>query len=151
MADTPGSKVARDLFSPAVSDDPHPAYRRMREGCPVARAEIGGAPMVVVSRFDDVCWAFRNPEIFTSAGGNGNLGEQPLIPLEVDPLSTRSTAACSSPEFVPREIAKLEPEVRRIVSGLIDAVAFRVLRLPPGDRHTAALGDLSGADGVAGR
>lgn len=125
MADTPGSKVASELFSPAVADDPHPAYRRMREGCPVARADMSGAPMVVVSRFDDVSWAFRNPDIFTSAGGQGNLGEQPLIPLEVDPPQHTKYRRLLSPEFVPREIAKLEPEVRRIVSGLIAGVAAR--------------------------
>lgn len=125
MTDTPESRVASDLFSSAVADDPHPAYRRMREGCPVARADISGAPMVVVSRLDDVNWAFRNPGIFTSAGGNGNLGEQPLIPLEFDPPQHTKYRRLLSPEFVPREIAKLEPEMRRIVSGLIDAVASR--------------------------
>jgi cytochrome P450 len=81
--------------------------------------------MVVVSRYEDVCWAFRHPEVFTSAGGNGNLGEQPLIPLELDPPEHTKYRRLLSPEFVPREIAKLEPEVRRIVRGLIDGVATR--------------------------
>jgi len=81
--------------------------------------------MVAVSRYDDVCWAFRYPEVFTSAGGNSNLGEQPLIPLEVDPPQHTRYRRLLSPEFVPREIAKLEPAGRRIVRGLINAVASR--------------------------
>ena len=125
MTEEPATRVANALFSPAVADDPHPAYGRMREECPVARATISGAPMVVVSRYEDVCWAFRHPEVFTSAGNQGNLGEQALIPLEFDPPQHTKYRRLLTPEFVPREIAKLEPEVRRIVRGLIDEVAVR--------------------------
>ncbi|HEY6623780.1 MAG TPA: cytochrome P450 [Acidimicrobiales bacterium] len=125
MTEEPATRVANALFSPAVADDPHPAYGRMREECPVARADISGAPMVVVSGYEDVCWAFRHPEVFTSAGNQGNLGEQALIPLEFDPPQHTKYRRLLSPEFVPREIGKLEPEVRRIVRGLIEAVAVR--------------------------
>lgn len=71
------------LFAPAVADDPHPTYAAMRAGCPVARGDLAGAPVALVSRYDDVHWALRHPEHFSSAGGVLGIGEQPLIPLEL--------------------------------------------------------------------
>ncbi len=125
MTDVFDSDAAAALFSPAVADDPHPTYRRIRNSCPVARTSLGDHPVAVITRYEDVNWALRHPEFFTSAGGSLNLGEQPLIPLEFDPPEHTKYRRLLSPEFVPREITKLEPEVRRIVRGLIDQVAPR--------------------------
>jgi cytochrome P450 len=119
------SDVADSLFSPSVADDPHATYRRIRQECPVARAQMGDSAVAVISRYEDVCWALRHPEHFTSAGGSLNLGEQPLIPLEFDPPQHTKYRRLLSPQFVPREIQRLEPEVRRIVRGLLDGVAPR--------------------------
>jgi cytochrome P450 len=125
MTDVSDPDVASALFSPGVADDPHPAYREIRTSCPVARTAMGDLAVVLISRYEDVNWALRHPEYFTSAGGNLNLGEQPLIPLEFDPPQHTAYRRLLSPEFVPREITKLEPDVRRIVRGLIDDVAGR--------------------------
>ncbi|HZJ27970.1 MAG TPA: cytochrome P450 [Acidimicrobiia bacterium] len=123
MSDTNGSDVAGELFSPHVADDPHPAYRQLRNECPVARGEMGDNTVVLVTRYDDVWWALRHPEYFTSASGDLNLGEQPLIPLEVDPPQHSKYRRMLNPQFVPREIEKLEPEVRRVVREIIDGFA----------------------------
>lgn len=125
MTETFDSEFASALFSPDVADDPHHIYRRIRQECPVARATMGDHPVVLVSRYDDVHWALRHPEHFTSAGGSLNLGEQPLIPLEFDPPEHTKYRRLLSPQFSPREINKLEPEVRRIVRGLIEDVAAK--------------------------
>jgi cytochrome P450 len=82
-----------------------------------------GHAVVVISRYDDVNWALRHPEYFTSAGGGLGLGEQPLIPLEFDPPQHTKYRRLLSPQFVPRQVQLLEPEVRRIARGLIDEVA----------------------------
>jgi cytochrome P450 len=125
MTDTMDSDSVNSLlFSPGVADDPHPAYDRIRSECPVARTTLGeDQAVVVVSRYEDVIWALRHPDYFTSASGALNLGEQPLIPLEFDPPEHTKYRRLLSPQFVPREIQKLEPEVRRIVGELIDKVA----------------------------
>jgi cytochrome P450 len=125
MSGTVESDAADSLFAPSVADDPHSAYRRIRQECPVARTQMGDRSVVIVSRYEDVCWALRHPEYFTSAGGSLELGEQPLIPLEFDPPQHTKYRRLLSPQFVPREIQQLEPEVRRIVRGLIDNVAPR--------------------------
>ncbi len=125
MSGTAESDAADSLFAASVADDPHPAYRRIRQECPVARTQMGDRAVVIVSRYEDVCWALRHAEYFTSAGGSLDLGEQPLIPLEFDPPQHTKYRRLLSPQFVPREIQQLEPEVRRIVRGLIDNVAPR--------------------------
>lgn len=117
--------AAAALFGPTVADDPHAAYNRMRQECPVARTDVGGHATVLISRYDDLWWALRHPDHFTSEGNGLDLGEQPLIPLEVDPPAHTAYRRLLNPQFVPREIEKLEPEVRRIVGELIDGFAAR--------------------------
>jgi cytochrome P450 len=113
------------LFSPGTADDPHPAYARLRTECPVASADMGGIGVTLISRYDDVLAALRSPERFTSAAGMLGLGEQPLLPLEVDPPIHSSYRRLLNPHFVPRQIERLEPDVRRIVTELIDAFVDR--------------------------
>lgn len=125
VAATSGEEAFVRLFAPAVADDPHPTYAAMRTGCPVARGDLAGQPVALISRYDDVHWALRHPEHFTSAGGVLGLGEQPLIPLEVDPPLHTDYRRILNPHFTPRAIAALEPEVRRIVRELLDGFAER--------------------------
>lgn len=123
MTELDGTTAALHLFSPAVADDPHPAYSQLRAECPVAKGDLGGHAVVLLSRYEDVLWALRHPEVFTSAGGNLNLGEQPLLPLEVDPPQHTAYRRVLNPQFVPREIEKLEPAIRAAVRELLDAFA----------------------------
>ena len=101
MAELDGATAALKLFSPSVADDPHATYAEMRSQCPVARGDLGGHDVVLLSRYDDVLFALRHPEAFTSAGGNLNLGEQPLLPLEVDPPVHTAYRRVLNPRFVP--------------------------------------------------
>jgi cytochrome P450 len=123
VTDLDHTDVALRLFTPEVADDPHPTYADLRTHCPVAHADFGGFPVAMLSRYDDVLWALRNPDAFTSAGGNLNLGEQPLLPLEVDPPEHTAYRRVLNPQFVPREIEKLEPAVRTLVRELLDGFA----------------------------
>ena len=120
MTELDGTTAALRLFSPEVAADPHEAYAQLRNECPVARGDLGDHSVVLLSRYDDVLWALRHPEPFTSAGGNLNLGEQPLLPLEVDPPQHTAYRRILNPQFVPREIDKLEPAVRKLVGELLD-------------------------------
>ncbi|MCU1461743.1 MAG: Cytochrome [Acidimicrobiales bacterium] len=113
------------LFAPGGADDPDEIYRQLRDTCPVARQDFDGSPSVMISRYEDVMWAFRHPEHFTSAGGALNLGEQPLLPLEADPPRHTQYRRLLNPQFVPREIERLEPSVRTLVRELLDGFADR--------------------------
>ena len=46
-------------------DDPYPAFKELRENHPVFHSRE--RDLWVVSRYDDVMWALRQPEIFSSA------------------------------------------------------------------------------------
>ena len=75
-----------DLFSPGFADDPHPAYHRMQAECPVQRAPgMFGGHSVNLSRYEDVMWALRHPEVFSSKDVVNVGNDMPLIPLSVDP------------------------------------------------------------------
>ncbi|MBV8162191.1 MAG: cytochrome P450 [Acidimicrobiia bacterium] len=113
------------LFGHAVAAAPQETYDRLRRTCPVARSEFGGKGSVYISRYDDVCWALRHPEVFTSEGDAIAIGEQPLIPLQVDPPRHTQYRRFLNPRFVPREIERLEPDVRALVRTLLDGFADR--------------------------
>jgi cytochrome P450 len=115
------------LFAGTTPDDPRAVYDELRTTCPVARTQRGSAPngTVVISRYDDVWWALRHPEIFTSEGDPIGGAEQPQIPLQVDPPLHTKYRRLLNPQFVPREIEKLEPQVRALVAQLLDGFAAR--------------------------
>ncbi len=110
------------LFGPDVADDPHSTYDSLLAECPVLRGHMVGSPSALISRYEDVLFALRHPEVFSSADNVG-LGEQPMIPVEVDPPRHTAYRRVLNPRFVPREIERLAPEVRRTVTGLIDDFA----------------------------
>jgi cytochrome P450 len=60
MSGTVERDAANSLFTLSVANDPHPAYRRIRQECPVARTTMGDSSMVLISRYDDVSWALRH-------------------------------------------------------------------------------------------
>jgi cytochrome P450 len=124
MTDLDGADAALRLFTPEVADSPHTTYRQLREQCPVAKADFGGHDVVMLSRYEDVLWALRHPEAFTNETGLG-LGDQPLLPLEVDPPVHTGYRRILNPQFVPREIEKLAPDVREQVAGLIEGFVER--------------------------
>jgi cytochrome P450 len=113
------------LFAPHVALNPQEAYDTLRRQCPVARSDFAGMETIYISRYEDVTWALRHPEYFTSEGDTMELGEQPLIPLQVDPPRHTKYRRLLNPRFLPREIGRLEPDVRALVTRLIDAFADR--------------------------
>ncbi len=123
--DDPSTDAFSRLFGPGVADDPHPTYDWLRSACPVAHSDLGDRRVALLSRFDDVSWALRHPDACTSAAGDLGLGEQPLIPLEVDPPLHTKYRRILNPRFTPRAIAELEPAVRSLCRTSIDSFVDR--------------------------
>ena len=84
--DTDDTDVVIGLFEPGVADDPHAAYARLRSECPVARGDMGGMPVAMISRYEDVQWALRHPDAV-------HLGERP---------GARRTSRCCHSRSIPR-------------------------------------------------
>ena len=114
------------MFSPGFADDPIPGYRTMHEECPVTRASSAfGGHGVLLTRYEDVLWALKHPEIFSSAGVVQVGNEVPLIPLSVDPPDHAKYRRLLDPQFSPRKMAELEPEMRKLVNEVVDRFADR--------------------------
>ncbi len=111
------------LWDPETANDPREAYRRLRDECPVAStgAIVGVSTGWIVSRYEDVMAALRNPEVFSSGPDAVDVGqEQRLIPLQVDPPEHVKYRRLLDPEFSPKNMAALEPDVRKLIGSLID-------------------------------
>ena len=107
-----------------ASDDPAPAYARLRTECPVARTPgLAGDMTVWISGYDDALWALKHPEVFSSAAEAIDIGQShDLIPLQVDPPLHTKYRRFLAEWFNSRAIAPLEPEVRRLVNELLDDI-----------------------------
>ncbi len=112
------------LFSMEAAADPLTHYAIIRERCPVARTSAlvaSGPDNWLLSTYEDVMWALRHPEVFSSAPDAVDIGqEHNLIPLQVDPPEHAKYRRTLDPEFSPKRMAALEDDVRMLVGEIID-------------------------------
>ncbi len=123
MAENPNLETGVvNLFDPGAAACPQPIYRRMLAGCPVARAAVLGGP--IISRYEDVTWALRHPEIFSSAMDlQIALGtERPMIPQQIDPPEQTKYRKILDPRFSRKRMLELAPAVRADANALIDKI-----------------------------
>src|SRR5258706_2712128 len=98
----------------------------MQPECRVKRSRgLLGGHSVNVSRYEDVMWALRHPEVFSSNDVVNIGNDMPLIPLSVDPPDHRKYRRLLDPEFSPTKMAALEPESRALVNRIIDEFVAR--------------------------
>ncbi|HKJ24695.1 MAG TPA: cytochrome P450 [Myxococcota bacterium] len=111
-----------NLFSPEFAACPHAVYRALNQTMPVSRQAFGDGP--VLSRYEDVLWALRHPEIFSSEMEmQMSLGtERPMIPQQIDPPAQTKYRKILDPRFSRKRMAEIEPDVRRHANQLIDRV-----------------------------
>src|SRR5262245_57082401 len=111
------------LFHPDIARCPQAAYAELRSKCPVGRAAFTNSP--VVSRFEDVVWALRHPELFSSEMDlQMALGtERPMIPQQIDPPAQTRYRRLLDPHFSRKKMSELVPAIRAHASKLIDEFA----------------------------
>lgn len=122
----PRSRVANP-YLPSVATDPLPFYDKLRAHCPVASMEhMVELGTHIVSRYEDVRWALRHPEVFSSDLVAVDIGQdRPLIPLQIDPPEHAHYRRVIDPTLSAREVAAVEPGIRRTVAEVMDAFADR--------------------------
>lgn len=86
--------ITFDPFSEAHQVDPFPAYAALRRHAPVFRVERTGA--YAVSRYDDVSFVLRHPELFSSSAMQTTLMNNSVVP------NMGGAGASLSPEDVAR-------------------------------------------------
>jgi cytochrome P450 len=109
-----------NLFTAEFAACPQATYRDMHARCPVGRSVLDGAP--IISRYEDVMWALRHPEIFSSDMAKElALGtERPMIPQQIDPPMQTKFRKILDPQFSRRRMQVHEPELRKHANALID-------------------------------
>jgi cytochrome P450 len=114
----PVGTLGDGLLDADMNACPQPLYAAMRAHARVIPAGEGGMLLV---HHTDVVAALRDPETFSSDMEAVSLGNvRPLIPLQIDPPEHLKFRKLLDPLFAPREVARLEPEVRRLTGELID-------------------------------
>jgi cytochrome P450 len=115
-------------LAPEVQDNPYPYYKELRDKAPVAWIESMQA--WAVSRYADVDFALRNPQLFSSASWvstmQGDLND-PKFPwiIGLDPPDHTRLRKLANKGFTPRLIRALEPRVQTITQELIRAMKRR--------------------------
>ena len=110
-------------LSPETQANPYPYYASLRREHPVAWLEWLEA--WAISRYQDVDFAIRNPQLFSSAKwitqSLGDLKPVPEVPwmIELDPPNHSRLRKLVSKAFTPRTVSLLEPRVRAIAEDLL--------------------------------
>jgi len=115
-----------DLFDPRVMADPYPHYARLRDEHPLHYNER--LDHYVLSRYDDVLSATRNPKIYSSAQGltpiKNEIDQLGLAPtfIMMDPPDHSRLRRLITSAFTPETIRALEPKVRQFVGERFEAM-----------------------------
>ncbi len=113
-------------LAPEVIANPFPYYTELRNKAPVIWLEA--FQCWALSRFDDVQFALKNPQIFSSsvftAEALGDLNPVPDVPwiLDMNPPDHTRLRKLANQGFTPRLIHSLEPRIQAITQGLIETL-----------------------------
>ncbi|MGY4496714.1 cytochrome P450 [Bradyrhizobium sp. GM24.11] len=112
-------------------DDPYPTYRALRENEPVKRLPSG---TVFLTRYDDLVTTYKNTKSFSSDKkrefapkyGDTRLYEHHTTSLVFnDPPAHTRVRRLIMGALSPRAIAGMEPDIAKLVDGLLDAIAAK--------------------------
>jgi cytochrome P450 len=136
--------TSSDRFDPDLTDltlfdqgPPHETFRRLREEQPVHwnRSSAGGSSTGFwsVTRYDDIERASKDWETFSSQRRGVTIAEGAVFPaaleqfvfVMMDPPAHVKHRAIVHKVFTPRAVAAHEPEIRRVITELVDGVIER--------------------------
>ena len=121
-----GSTNALAGMDADMAANPQPTFKLLRDEMPVLSIDIGANPGVMLSRKEDVDFALRHTEIFSSNVDAVDLkNKRPMIPLQIDPPDHKKFRKLLDPIFAPRKMALMDQEVSDLVNHLIDGFIER--------------------------
>src|SRR5579871_54684 len=115
-----------NTYDPTIHDDPYPTYRMLRDEHPAYWNER--LRFWVLSRYEDVLAALRDPATFSSAGGitiDARGREFKPMMITMDPPQHTGLRNLVAKAFTPRRVAELEPRIRTIAEALLDSLVTR--------------------------
>jgi cytochrome P450 len=109
-----------------MAANPQPTFKLLRDEMPVLSIDIGPNPGVLLSRKEDIDFALRHTEIFSSNVDAVDLkNKRPMIPLQIDPPEHKKYRKLLDPIFSPRKMAAMDEQVSDLVNHLIDGFIER--------------------------
>jgi cytochrome P450 len=113
-------------MDPDMAANPQPTFKLLRDEMPVLSIDLGSGPGILLSRKEEVDFALRHPELFSSNMDAVDLkNKRPMIPLQIDPPDHKKFRKLLDPIFSPRKMALMDQEVSELVNHLIDGFIQR--------------------------
>jgi cytochrome P450 len=114
------------LHNPALQQDPHALYARLRDEQPIAWSDQHDG-FWVLSRYADIQRVFQQPEVFSSCPNViPAIGQQrPVIPAEIDPPDHEHYRRILNPLFTPGAVRSLRELIRSKAREEVAAIAPR--------------------------
>src|SRR6266550_3859158 len=118
-----------EKLTPEFYANPYPTYRALRENAPVKRLPNG---CYFLTRYDDLVTAYKATKVFSSDKkkefapkyGNSPLYEHHTTSLVFsDPPAHTRVRRLITGALSPRAIAAMEPDLIKLVNGLLDGLA----------------------------
>jgi cytochrome P450 len=110
----------------SMAANPQPTYKMLRDSMPVLAMDVGSSPGVLLSRKEEIDFALRHTEIFSSNIDAVDLkNKRPMIPLQIDPPEHKKFRKLLDPIFAPRKMAAMDQEVADLVNQHIDGFVER--------------------------
>jgi cytochrome P450 len=113
--------VEYDPVSPEVLADPFPAYRDLRERCPVHHNERFTPPFFTLSRYSDVRQALVDHDTWSIRYGQSPQYTRPAA-LVNDPPEHTAYRALFARAFTPRTVKTIEDQIDALAGTFIDAM-----------------------------
>jgi cytochrome P450 len=110
-------------FAPDIRQNPFSSYAELRREAPVYKLEPMG--FWLVTRYEDVQFVLKSPQMFSSEGMAGPQGLQDQVRsiITMDPPDHQRLRSLVGRAFTPRMIAELEPRIREITRTLLAKTA----------------------------
>ncbi len=110
------------VYQPWLQDDPVPYFKEIRDHAPIVWSEeLGGYWMI--TRYDDMEWAARNPEIFSNEMLSippHDVFAEKAIPIQLDGEHHRKWRQAMSELFNPSVVNHFTPEIRQATIDTIE-------------------------------
>lgn len=115
-----------NLLAPEIRANPYPTFAELRRS-PVCQVDPGG--YWVLTRYDDVVAAFKNPQVFSSIGMRvatkpAWLGHNPFgdSMIGMDPPNHTRLRTLVNRAFGPPTLARLESRIRAFASAIVERI-----------------------------
>jgi cytochrome P450 len=113
------------LFTSEAAASPYDLYGQLRD-LGTASLRTGDEVIVLISRYEDVHYALKHPQLFSSAQDSIDLGTpRSLIPLQVDPPNHARYRRLLDPLFGPKAVDAMESDVRLLARGFLKSLVDR--------------------------